>query len=384
MRGVARWLLRLVITATVLVGAALLTLRLVYGGGAEFPDRTTAPVFDADVLEVVAELPTPPGNIAVSANGRVFFTLHPEAKPDTHLVEWVDGSMRPYPDAEFQSPTGDAPGLRTPLGLRIDADNRLWVLDNGHHGVNTPALYAFDLATGARVHTHVFSSEIAPMGSHLNDLQIASNGETIYIADASFFRRDPAIVVYDVASQTARRVVTDHDSVDAERYIPVVQGRRMQAFGLVAIRPGVDSIALSRDDRWLYFAPITNNYLYRIDTAVLDDAALTPEQVRARVQRVALKTMSDGISTDDAGNVYLTDLEHSAIVELDPSGELTTLLKTERLRWPDGLSFGPDGWLYITASSLHDIIGKPPSAVADHAPYQVLRFQPGAQAAAGH
>lgn len=379
-----RWTVRLVAALVLVVAALALILRLVYGGGAEFPDRTTAPALDAQALEVVAELPTPPGNIAVSATGRIFLTLHPEARPDIHLVEWVDGAMQPYPDAAFQHPAADAPGLRSPLGIRIDRQNRLWVLDNGHHGADTPALYAFDLDTGARVHTHVFSADIAPLGSHLNDLQVAPDGDTVYIADASFFRLDPAVVVYDVNRQTARRVVTGHASVTAERYVPVVQGRRMQAFGLVAIRPGVDSIALSRDGDWLYFAPITNNYLYRASTRVLTNASLTDEQVRDAVQRVALKTMSDGISIDNAGNVYLTDLEHSAIVELDAAGELTTLLKTERLRWPDGLSFGPDGWLYITASSLHDIIGRPPSAVAANAPYQVLRIQTGAEAPAGH
>ena len=379
-----RWLLRATGVALVLLLAAAAALKLVYGGGAEFPDRSTEPALPAAALEVVATLDTPPGNIAVSATGRVFLTLHPEARPDVSVIEWVDGQARPWPSASFQHPKGDADGFRNVLAIRIDRQGRLWALDNGHHGLHHPALYGFDLASGNLVHRYRFPSELAPLGSHLNDFQVSLDGQRIYIADASLFRKDPAIVVYDIEQQHARRVISDHESVVAERYLPQVQGRRMEAFGLVAIRPGVDSIALSRDGRWLYFAPITNNHLYRVATRYLDDPALDPATVASRVERYALKTMSDGITTDDAGNVYLSDPEHSAIIELDPERELTTLIRDERLRWPDGFSFGPDGWLYVTGAALHQVIARPAESIPANAPYPVYRFKPGPTAAAGH
>ena len=86
--------------------------------------------------------------------------------------------------------------------------------------------------------------------------------------------------------------------------------------------------------------------------------------------------MSDGIAIDAEGTVYLTDLEHSAIVALDPDRKLRTLVKDERLRWPDGLAFGPDGWLYVTCSALHQVLGKDAAEIAAHAPYQIFRFKP--------
>ena len=159
----------------------------------------------------------------------------------------------------------------------------------------------------------------------------------------------------------------------------------MQALGLVAIRPGVDSIALSRDGAWLYYAPITNRHLYRVASTALLDTALKPEALAATVEVLPPKTMADGITTDNEGHVYLSDLEHSAVLRYTPAtGAMTTLVKTERLRWTDGFSFGPDGWLYVTGSSLQHVIGQLPSSVAEHAPYQVFRFQPGATAPAGH
>jgi sugar lactone lactonase YvrE len=368
-----------------LAGAGLaVTLKLRYVGGKAFPDRSEQPALPASVLEKVADLDTPPGNIAVSADGRVFITLHPEARPEIKLAELVNRRPQPYPDLSFQTGSGNPRYFRSVLSLRIDRFNRLWTLDNGHHGLEPGRLLAFDLASGQVVHEYVFPKAIAGLGSHLNDFQVSPDGRFIYIADASFFALTPALIVYDVARQAARRLLEGHPSVIAEKYVPVVQGRRMEAFGLVAIRPGVDSIALDTRGEWLYFAPVSNNHLYRVRTADLLDQSLTPEALGLRVENFALKTMSDGITMDTQDNIYISDPEHSAILRLDPQRRLRTLLKDPMLRWPDGFSFGPGGWLYVTCSSLHQVIGLPPGSVRQHAPYQVYRFRPGAEGIPGH
>ena len=63
------------------VGGLLALLRYTLGGGERLEDRTGEPVLKEAALEVVADLPLPPGNIAVSKSGRVFFTFHPEDHP---------------------------------------------------------------------------------------------------------------------------------------------------------------------------------------------------------------------------------------------------------------------------------------------------------------
>ena len=83
-------------------------------------------------------------------------------------------------------------------------------------------------------------------------------------------------------------------------------------------------------------------------------------------------------------NVYLSDMEHSAIVRLGTGRRLTTLLKDPRLRWPDGFSFGPDGWLYVTCSSLQHVLFIDRSELRSHAPYQIFRFNPGVSGIPGH
>ena len=361
------------VVALLALGAlAFAGLQARYGGGGEFPDRTGPPELGADALEVVANLDFPPGNVAVSAKGRVFASFHPEGHPPMAVFELKDGKPEAYP------PGGLPGGLtyQTVLGLHVDARNRLWVLDYGHSGVGTARLLGFDLATDALVHRHDFPRKIALLGSHLNDLAVAPDGRRVYIADASLFLQIPGIVDYDVTRQASRRLLQGHESVLPEPFVPVVQGVRMELYGFFAVRPGVDSIALDEQGDWLYFAPVTSRWLYRVHRRDLDDAALLRAPLEAGVERYAEKTMSDGIAIDAEGTVYLTDLEHSAIVALDPDRKLRTLVKDDRLRWPDGLAFGPDGWLYVTCSALHQVILKSPAEIASHAPYQIWRFRP--------
>lgn len=377
---------KILLILVALLAIALIALRLNYGGGGDFqgPKPPSIALMPADSLEVVANLPTPPGNVAVSKTGRVFITLHPEAHPELKVVEIRDGKMVPYPNMAFQKEGTGVPFFRDVLSLRIDQQNRLWTLDTGFHGVHNVRLLAFDLATGAVVHEYNFARNIAGIGSHFNDFQVSPDGNHIYIADASFFAKTPALVVYDVKMHAARRLLQSDPALISRPFVPVVQGRRMSIFGLVDIRPGVDSIALDAAGEWLYFGAVSASKLYRIQTSVLNDTTLSSEQLAKRIEPYADKTMTDGITMDLDGNLYLTALEHSAILRLGKDRQLEKLVQSDRLRWPDGFSFGPDGWLYVTCSSLHQVIGLSPSSIAEHAPYQVFRIKLATKGIPGH
>jgi hypothetical protein len=145
---------------TILAGGALF---LRYGGGKPFPGRADAPLLGPADLELVATLAEPPGNVAVSADGRVFVTLHPEAKPERwHVVELVGGAARPYPDEASQAALYTAP-----QGIRIDRQGRLWTIDHGDNGIAPARLVGIDLASGQVVVDHTFERTVAPLLSYL-------------------------------------------------------------------------------------------------------------------------------------------------------------------------------------------------------------------------
>ena len=379
-----RILLRVLIGLVVAVVVLLVVVRVLFGGGARLEDRTTAPTIPASAVEQVAALDHPPGNIAVAANGQVFLTLHPDGKPPIKVVQLVDGKPVPFPSEAFQRPAEGKPHFETPLSMRIDRQNRLGVLDHADFGRGQPRITAFDPTTGALVHQYDFPSDVAGFLSMLNDFAVSPDGTTIYIAESSPIAGTPALIVYDVVAKTSRRLLDSHPSVLAEDYVINAAGRDMVVLGVYTLRIGVDSITLDRKGEWLYYAPVNGDRMYRVPAKALDDPALAPSALAATVEDYGPKTTSDGLSSDDAGNVYVTDPEHSAVLALGPDRTLRTLVKDAKLRWPDGLSFGPDGWLYVTCSSLQHVLFVTPGHQAAHAPYHVYRFKPGPTAAPGH
>jgi sugar lactone lactonase YvrE len=363
-----------------LVAASLvIALRLRYGGGTPYPDLTTRPLFPESALETVVSYPEPIGNVAVSGDGRVFFTVHPESRPSgAKLLEWVDGAAVPYPDVDAQAL------FDTVLGLVVDQQNRLWTIDHGQHGTRTARLLAFDLETGERAHDYRFGSETAEVGSFLQDLQVNSSGTRVYVADVSFWRKNPGIVVYDVEERSAFRALDSHPSVSAQDWLIRTPGRDMRYFGgIVSLKPGIDGIALDKQDEWLYFGAMSHDGLFRIRTSDLNDMDLTAAELGERVERVGDKPLSDGLSIDLEDRIYLTDVEHGAIMRMTGDGELMTLVRSPRIRWADALSFGPGQWLYIADSALADQMLMSKEHIAARGPYNIYRLEVDARGVAG-
>jgi sugar lactone lactonase YvrE len=376
---------RLLLALLFLVAATLLltavAVRLRYGGGSAYPDLTATPLLDESALEAVASFPEPIGNVAVSDGGRLFFTVHPESRPAEHrLMEWTGDGARPFPSADAQRELFD-----TVLGVVIDREDRLWTIDHGNHGLRQPRLLALDLATGRVVHDHPFDRAIAPRGSFLQDLRVDPAGDRVYIADLSFWRGSPALIVYDVSSQRARRVLERHPSVVPQDWVITTSAKRMVFLGgLAALKPGVDGIALDPEGQWLYFGAMAHDGLFRIPARDLRESTLGPRVLAQRVERVRDKPLSDGLAIDAEGRVYITDVEHGAALRVGADGALQTVIRSSRIRWADSLCFGPDGWLYLADSALPEVMLRSKQHILAAGPYHVFRFRPPAWEPEGH
>lgn len=338
-------------------------------------------------LEEVAELPINPGNLAVTSQGRVFATVHPFRRAEAQLIE-ITGpkDYRPWPDQSWNGAFGSGPEvLNSPLGTAIDRKGRLWVIDNGlGDPPQTPKLLAFNLADGVLAFRYDFPPETGPVGSFLNDLAVDDARGFVYLADVGG-QYDPALVTVDLTSGKSRRFSAS-PALQAEDLDLVVEGRVIGTRGedgaFKPARVAVNPITLSPDGETLYFGAMNGKTWYRVPARLLREAA-SDAAISAAIEVEGPKPVSDGASTDTEGNHFFTDLADDAISVLRPGGRLETLVRDERLLWPDALSFGEPGWLYIAVNQLHRAPALNGGVEGAEPPFRIMRVYTGTQGIAG-
>ena len=333
-------------------------------------------------IEIAAELPFPPGNVAVSIDGRLFASLHGLFEPRYKVVEVrKDGNVVPYPnDAWNADPKTSEQTLSGVLGLRADANGVLWMLDNVGRKV-----VAWDTRR-EKLHRIIrFPEAIVPQSSFLNDLAVDLDHQALYIIDTGsvLTGRLGALIVVDLTTGQSRRLLHDHATLigHAERPLavngkPLAIATGNQERPLLTPIIGGDPIAMDRENKWLYFGAMCSDVMYKIPTEDLRDASLDADAVALRVQRHGDKRFTDGISTDTAGNIYTTSIEDNAIGIIAPDGTYRQWIQDEHLAWPDGMSFGPDGMLYVTLSQIHRSGRLNAGKAEPVAPYTIIRVQP--------
>ncbi len=353
----------------------LITMHVRYGGGEPYFDYLPdSPLLTLEEVEPFFSYDEPLGNIAASrdthSKQRFFFTVHPESRPTGHKVlEIVDHQAVPYPGTAEQSL------FNTVLGMYIDQQNRLWTIDHGNHGWDDVKLLAFDLQTNTVIHEYIFPSEIAELGSFFNDLTISPDGRFVFIADVSFWRKKPSLIVYDIAQKRSRSCLDGHFSVTNQGYVPITPLKPMSFFGgLADLMPGIDGIDVDQQGKYVYYAAMSHGGLFRVPIALLTDFNQTDAAIADAVEMVSDKPLSDGIRLDANGNVYITDVENQGFAVVTPEGELKTLIHDQRIRWADGASIAGDGYCYFTDSAIPDMMLMSKAHMKKKKPYFVFRF----------
>lgn len=93
--------------------------------------------------------------------------------------------------------------------------------------------------------------------------------------------------------------------------------------------------------------------MYRIRASDLINAELTYDELAHRVESYSERPFCDGISLDNAGNIYIRCLQTKSVGVIRPDRSYSTLITDPRISWPESFSFGPDGYRYFVASQLH-------------------------------
>ena len=314
-------------------------------------------------LQVVAEFNDPQMvGVAVEPGGKIFACFPRwDWNPSYPIAEvGPNNTLKPYPNASWctWNDSVKSEPLKhwiCPQSVFTDKAGMVWVLDPAAPGLKFtvpggPKLVKTDPKTGQVLLTIPFPEAVAPRKSYLNDVRIDLQNNYAYMTESGM----GALVVTDLKTLKSRRLLASHPSMKAEKGLVIkAAGHAMIDLQGKPAQFNVDGIALSTDNAYLYYCPLTGHKLYRIKTAALRDAALTEAQLAQQVETLGEIPATDGLEIDAANNVYLTSFENSALMRRTPAGKIETLVQDDRLQWPDTYSLTADGTLYVTNSSIH-------------------------------
>ncbi|BED87936.1 periplasmic protein [Pseudoalteromonas sp. MM1] len=344
---------------------------------------SSASVMAAD-LELVAKFEDArPGNPTLTVDGKLIVTMSALVNPDIHVREVLaDGSTRPYPNLEWAGKAGEhGKGIASTIGIKADTNGILWVLDMGNKQ-HTPKLIGWDTYANKLHRSIVFPSGVVDKHSFIQDIAIDTKRNRAYLADMTLDKKTgttpaPAILVVDLETGEVRRTLENHESFQSDGKPIFVEGRIVahsdSKGDAVYHQYGLNPIAIDPQQEWVYFGPMGGTTIHRIPADALADDSLNYEQLSGFIEFYRNKPRTDGFTVDAHGDVYVTDVENSAIGVVKEDG-YHVVVQDEKLSWPDGVALSQDGWLYVVANQLHNLPGLNQGKDASKPPFTIYKI----------
>jgi len=292
--------------------------------------------------------------VTVSDDGRIFVNF-PRLEGDSgmRIGEIVNGKAVAYPAVSWNGwrPGTPAEGrfVRT-NSLRIGPDGNLWVVDTGTPSMGAPAIpgAAKLVVIGLHSNSVIRTIPLDPVmtsNSFIDDLRIYAN--TIFLTDAG----SPALVVMDLHSGKGRRVL-ENDVSTTDQVAIRAEGELLSTSDGQPVRIHADQLEVTPDGKWLYFQPASGP-LYRVETRFLLDPAMTAAGLASHVKERYRTPGTGGTCIDAGGNIYVSDVNQSAIFRLTPGGKREDIIRDPRLAWGDALWIDMHGYLWVPVGQLN-------------------------------
>lgn len=332
----------------------------------------------ADPVRFVDSVNSPICGVHFDAKGRVFVStprLVSAKSPATLSILDISATSGPARLSAFPSVEDNAVGatpdqnLRSVLGFYVDKNNGwLWALDQGFVAGESEApagaqkVMIYDLETGRLVRRIGLDGVADRKGSFLNDIAVDEVRRIAYISDSgsrSAPENKAGVVVVDSATGATRRVLDQHPTVCPQPGVKVISSGT-EVWPGRPLMLGINGIALSPDRGTLYWTVTTGRNAFSAPTEILRDTEASAEAASAKVIDLGdVGGNTDGIVTDRAGNLYITDVTRGGIVKYDTRTKTMALSASDiGVLWPDTATIEPDGDLIFTSSNLNQHLAR--------------------------
>lgn len=273
-----------------------------------------------------------PGNIAITSTNRMFVTENPLMAPKSKIYEIKsNGEAIPYPNNKYV--TGDNSVIKAVIGIKADSNNNLWFLD-----MEKKQFVVWSTVKEEIVKTIKLPTDVVLKTSFLQDFIIDEKHNRLIIADMT--QGDlkspptPAFIVVDMKDGSAKRMAKSHKSM-----MPEVEGG-------FALNP----IGIDPNFEWIYYGALNGRTIYRTPASAFD----SDKNIIAGIEKYGTKSFCDGIAVDKNHNVYVTNIEESALSVYNKDGFRNIAVLPEGQSWPDGMYIA-NGNVYSTVDQLNRI-----------------------------
>lgn len=351
-----------------------------------FEDTATEAAFDKAQVYTRAPL----AGVEADAAGNIYVTtprwIDPAVPSSLSKVVMVgdEALLEPFPSRKAHDLSIDG-GIRNALGVFIDGKQRMWIVDLGWVAGEDIApkggqkLIGIDLTTGEEFVRFEITDDLAGRDtSFLNDLVVDETTDTIYITDSGNRGGAPVpagIIVYDIASNTAHRALSNHPSVqdDPDLWLKV-DGR--EVFDGTRLAVGINGITLSGDGKRVFWSVTTGDAIYSAPAALLRDPSVTDAEIGEQIQGpLRVGGGSDGIATDGDGRIWITNLGLNRLEVLEPGAAHTQILmEGPDFIWPDSLAQDFNGGMLLSVNHLNSAFGGVLDYEGDDANFAIWRI----------
>ncbi|UNL83061.1 major royal jelly family protein [Priestia koreensis] len=327
------------------------------------PDRSHA----VSSLETVTTFDKErPGNLATTSDGRIIVTMSALSHPTVNVREILQNNKtRAFPNLKWASkPTDNEMGIERTIGIKVSSKGTVWMLDMGSEDLRRlPKLVGWNTKTERIEKVLPIPKESLSNHPFLHDFVIDEKRHKFYIADMDFSNESkrserPALIVVDMKNGQTSRILEGikpfMPSGDSIRVNGKIISSKTSAGTLKAHQYGLNPISIDPQGEWVYFGAMSGTDVFRIRAEKLSTLPSGSKETK-NVEWYSKKPHCDGFVVDDKGNIYVTDIEQSAIGISNPKGYRIVIKDDQKLQWPDGLSIGTDHFLYITVNQLNTL-----------------------------